>query len=189
MGLSIRGGYRALLKRSASTRLFGCLERCRLLSISRHRPVSHAARRQWQGPEGDLRILRWPRPFPFLILGRVLREWATRYASISAARLASQGMDGESRWRKYERQIHDRLVKMAGGENAEVIFDGRLPGRLSGTERQVDVLVRGEFAGGVGEATMAVDCKCFSKKVDVEAFVGLVDDVGTDLGLIVTTGA
>lgn len=99
-------------------------------------------------------------------------------------------MDGEPRWRKYERQIHDRLVKMAGGEKAEVTFDERLPGRLSGADRQVDVLVRGEFAGGVGEATMAVDCKCFSKKVDVkdvEAFVGLVDDVGTDLGLIVTT--
>lgn len=99
-------------------------------------------------------------------------------------------MDGEPRWRIYERQIHDRLTKMAGSEKAEVTFDERLLGRLSAAERQVDVLVKGEFAGGVGEATMAVDCKCFSKKVDVkdvEAFVELVNDVGTDLGLMVTT--
>jgi hypothetical protein len=37
---------------------------------------------------------------------------------------------------------------------------------------------------------MAVDCKCFTRNVDVKAvevFIGLVEDVGTDFGLIVTT--
>lgn len=100
-------------------------------------------------------------------------------------------MDHQPPWRRYERQIHDRLVRAAGGdEKAEVVFDKRLPGRLSGVERQVDIFVQGEFANGVGQATMAVDCKCFTRKVDVkqvETFIGLVDDVGTDLGLIVTT--
>jgi hypothetical protein len=50
--------------------------------------------------------------------------------------------------------------------------------------RQVDVYVRGSFAN-IGEATMAVDCKCFSRTVDVkdvEMVMGLVDDVGADLG-------
>jgi hypothetical protein len=100
-------------------------------------------------------------------------------------------MVDEPAWRKYEKQIYDRLVRSAGGdERAEVVFDKRLPGRLSGAERQVDVYVRGTFADRVGEATMAVDCKCFTRNVDVkavEAFIGLVNDVGTDFGLIVTT--
>jgi hypothetical protein len=94
-------------------------------------------------------------------------------------------------WRKYEHQIHQRLVGMAGDdETANIEFDARLPGSLSGIERQVDVFVEGSFAGHVGRGTMAVDCKCFSRNVDVkdaEAFMGLVDDVGTDFGLIVTT--
>jgi hypothetical protein len=37
---------------------------------------------------------------------------------------------------------------------------------------------------------MAVDCKCFSRNVDVknvETVMGLVEDVGADLALIVTT--
>ncbi len=100
-------------------------------------------------------------------------------------------MEDEPDWREYERQIYERLLKAAGGEGkASVTFDKQLPGRLSRVERQVDVYVEGEFANGVGEATMAVDCKYFARKVDVkgvEAFIGLVEDVGTALGLLVTT--
>jgi hypothetical protein len=97
----------------------------------------------------------------------------------------------EPAWRRYERQIYARLAKAAGGAGAATVtFDKRLPGKLSRVERQVDVYVEGEFANEVGKATMAVDCKCFDRNVDVkavEAFIGLVDDVGADLGLIVTT--
>jgi hypothetical protein len=100
-------------------------------------------------------------------------------------------MAEEPDWRRYEKQIYERLVKSAGGKDTvEVTFDKRMPGRLSGTTRQVDVYVEGEFANQIGHATMAVDCKCFDRKVDVkavEAFIGLVNDVGTDLGLLVTT--
>jgi hypothetical protein len=91
-------------------------------------------------------------------------------------------------WRAYEEQIHERLLRLAGLD-AEVTFDARLPGKLSGVERQVDIFISGTFAN-VGTATMAVDCKCFSRKVDVknvEMAIGLVEDVGSDLGLIVTT--
>lgn len=97
----------------------------------------------------------------------------------------------EPEWRRYEQQIHDRLVKAAGGDDkAEVTFDKHLPGRYSEKMRQIDVYVVGSFAGHVGRGEMAVDCKCFSRKVnvkDIEAFIGLVEDVGTDFGLMVTT--
>ena len=100
-------------------------------------------------------------------------------------------MTSDPPWRQYEKQIHERLIALAGGDDeAEIVFDHHLPGRYSGVDRQVDVYVKGSFAGNVGEGTMAVDCKCFERKVnvkDVEAFVGLVEDVNTDLGLIVTT--
>lgn len=97
-------------------------------------------------------------------------------------------MSGDRDWRAYETQIFTRLKETAGPD-AEVTFDLKLTGRYSGVDRQIDVLVRGSFTG-IGEATMAVDCKCFSTKVDVkhvEMVMGLVDDVGTDIGLLVTT--
>jgi restriction endonuclease len=94
-------------------------------------------------------------------------------------------------WREYEKQIYDRLVKAAGGDDeATVTFDARLPGRFSKVDRQIDAYVEGRFADCVARGTMAVDCKCFSRRVDVkdvETFIGLVEDVGTDFGLLVTT--
>jgi hypothetical protein len=98
-------------------------------------------------------------------------------------------MSSERDWKQYENQIFERLKEMAGPD-AEVNFDVSMPGRLSRVDRQIDVFVRGDFAGHVTRATMAVDCKCFSRKVDVkdvETFIGLVEDVGTDFGLLVTT--
>lgn len=95
----------------------------------------------------------------------------------------------ERDWRNYETQILERLREMAGGD-ADVEFDASLSGRYSKIKRQVDIHVCGNFAGRVAHGTMAVDCKCFSRNVDVkdvETFIGLVDDVGTDFGLLVTT--
>jgi hypothetical protein len=94
-------------------------------------------------------------------------------------------------WRNYEEQIYEMLVEKASPD-AQVEFDVRLPGHQSGTERQVDVHVTGEFAGRVlpGPATLAVDCKCWSRTVnvpDVERFMGLLEDIGADMGLIITT--
>ncbi len=94
----------------------------------------------------------------------------------------------ERDWKQYESQIHQHLLKVAG-DDATIEFDVQLPGRLSGVDRQVDIYVRGSFAN-IGEATMAVDCKCFSRSVDVkhvETVLGLVEDVGTTIGLLVTT--
>jgi len=98
-------------------------------------------------------------------------------------------MASDRDWRQYERQIFDRLTKLAG-EDSVVEFDQSVPGYLSEAERQVDVLVRGRFAGQTATGTMAVDCKCWSKKVDVmdvDRFVGTIEDIRTDFGLLVTT--
>jgi hypothetical protein len=75
------------------------------------------------------------------------------------------------------------------GDGAEVRRDVRIGGRRSGTERQVDVLVRGMLFG-LPDATLAVDCKRWKKKLDVadvEAFIAVLDDLGVDLGMLMTT--
>jgi hypothetical protein len=96
-------------------------------------------------------------------------------------------------WKQYEMQIASSLRQHASPD-ARVIFDDRgklkLPGRFSGVLRQIDVLVEGSFAGLPGERRMLVDCKCFSRKIDiphVEAFAGMLDDVNVEMGLLVTT--
>ena len=100
------------------------------------------------------------------------------------------GEGGDPDWRKYEKQIARHMRDLAGGD-ASVEFDVKLPGLQSGTLRQVDVLVTGSFAGRVGERlTAAVECKHYKRNVDVkvvEAFLGFVDDVGTDLGFVFTS--
>jgi hypothetical protein len=102
-------------------------------------------------------------------------------------------MKPEPAWKAYERQIFDRLRARAAPD-ADVSFDERgrqrLPGYFSGTDRQIDVIVRGRFAGLEGDHLMVVDCKCINRRIDVthvEAFGGLVEDVGAPLGLMVTT--
>jgi hypothetical protein len=102
-------------------------------------------------------------------------------------------MTPEPAWKAYERQIFERL-KAGAAADAEVSFDEdgtqRLPGRFSGIDRQIDVVVRGRFAGLNGEYLMVVDCKCIKERIDVtqvETFGGLVQDVGAPLALMVTT--
>ncbi|GAB7048400.1 restriction endonuclease [Catenuloplanes indicus] len=95
----------------------------------------------------------------------------------------------EPLWKSYERQICAVLRKL-GGEDATVLFDQQIPGRFSGVNRQIDILVRGTFAGQPHVHDMVVDCKMFSRKLDVthvENFVGLLEDVNCALGLLVTT--
>jgi hypothetical protein len=94
------------------------------------------------------------------------------------------------RWRDYEEAICARLRELAGS-HGEITFDQRVTGRISGRERQVDILVTGDFPGIRGEpTTLACDCKSWTRRVDiqeVDRFVGFIDDVGTDLGLLVTS--
>jgi hypothetical protein len=95
-------------------------------------------------------------------------------------------------WRHYEDQIFDRL-KQRAGDAADVQFDQYLPGRFSEVDRQMDITVRGMFAPMPHPILAVADCKCWSTKVDVsdvEALIGLVEDVGATLRLLITkTGA
>jgi len=92
-------------------------------------------------------------------------------------------------WRNYEEQILEKVKEWAGPD-AKIEFDQRLPGEISGGMRQIDILVTADFAGELVEAgTAAIDCKCYGRRIhvgDADKFVGLIEDVRTDFGLLIT---
>src|SRR4051794_31190501 len=99
-------------------------------------------------------------------------------------------MADEPEWRQYEREVHKRLEEL-GGDGSTVEFDQKIRGRYSGVMRQVDAVITGGYAGEIDQGVKAVvDCKFYKDNVDVkgmEAFMGLVDDIGYEMGFMVTT--
>jgi hypothetical protein len=93
-----------------------------------------------------------------------------------------------SEYRDYENGIADVLAYLAG-DSATVERNVRLPGRRSGRSRQIDVLLRGRIFG-MADATLIVDCKRRRTPADVkavESFIGMIEDVGADVGIVMTT--
>ena len=89
---------------------------------------------------------------------------------------------------EYENGVADVLAYLAR-DAAVVKRNVHLQGRKSHTSRQIDVMVSGKIFG-LDDATMIVDCKRYKGPLDVNhvgAFVGLLEDVGADFGLLVTT--
>jgi hypothetical protein len=91
-------------------------------------------------------------------------------------------------WKRYEKQVADLIRDRAIGP-VKITADTKIVGQLSEVPRQIDILIEGNVSG-IADVTIALDCKCFSKKVDVkdvEAFLGMVEDVGVNMGMLVTT--
>jgi hypothetical protein len=98
-------------------------------------------------------------------------------------------MGNATAWRDYQEWVATWAQDLAG-DDAVVEHDVRLPGRRSGVQRQVDALVKGQFAGGVvGSATAIIESKLYGRNVnvtDIHSFAGLIEDVGADFGVLVT---
>ena len=87
-------------------------------------------------------------------------------------------------WKQYEQEVYDELTSLF--PSAHVLRNQRRMGR-SGMMRQLDFLVEEHVAGRL--LSIVWDGKYFSRKVDVgevEAFTGLVRDVGAHKGVLVT---
>lgn len=87
-------------------------------------------------------------------------------------------------WRKLEQLV--ARIQQQLTPDADVIHDAKIMGRNSGRRRQIDVLVRQQV--GQYEIQIAIECKDTKSKVgapDVEAFVGKLDDVGVQKGVMV----
>ena len=91
----------------------------------------------------------------------------------------------EPKWRVYEKVIADLEESYP---NCTVERNHRVRGRHSDALREVDVWISGRV--GRHEVHIAVDCKCYTDPVDVkeiESFLGMVDDIGADKAVLVST--
>jgi hypothetical protein len=96
--------------------------------------------------------------------------------------------DSGTMFREYENGVADILGFLAEG-TATIERNVHRAGHLSGQSRQIDVLLEGPIFG-LTNATILVDCKRWNKRVAlpaVEGFIGLVEDVGADIGFIIST--
>jgi len=83
-------------------------------------------------------------------------------------------------WRGYEAYILGSLAAQFPDVRLEP--DARLPGKRSGTMRQIDILAH-------ANEPVAFECKYFSRRVDVkcvETVIGMLNDVELKRGAIVT---
>tara|TARA_R110000744_G_scaffold36034_3_gene83226 strand:+ start:110235 stop:111089 length:855 start_codon:yes stop_codon:yes gene_type:complete len=88
-------------------------------------------------------------------------------------------------WRSFEQDIFGELKVRY--KDAEVLHDVKLEGRLSDVKRQADIVLRRKKFGR--EIVTVFEAKFYSKKVDVkdvDSFVGFLDDVGADQGVLYT---
>jgi len=87
-------------------------------------------------------------------------------------------------WREFE----DLIEGMHRGfhPGAKITRNEKVRGKNSNSLRDIDICVRQKV--GLYELLIAVDCKKRGRKVDapqMHEFIGLKDDVGTHLGVIV----
>lgn len=91
-------------------------------------------------------------------------------------------------WEVYERMIA-RLIADQSGTDLCVTPNARVTGKISGTARQIDVLIDARHDTDNAHR-LIVDAKHRRRKVDVkdvEEFLGLVNDVGATHGYLVTS--
>lgn len=88
-------------------------------------------------------------------------------------------------WKSYEKEILKYFQETF--PETQISFDRKVIGKYSKVERQIDILIEGEIAGY--EIRIVVDCKHFSKNIDVkqvESFSSMVEDVEGHQGILIT---
>jgi hypothetical protein len=89
-------------------------------------------------------------------------------------------------WKEYEKLIYSEF--QIRYPDCEITHNAYIEGKLSGVNRQIDVLIVATIAGN--KFITVVDAKMYNKPIDVkgvEEFLSMVNDVGAQRGLMVTT--
>lgn len=90
----------------------------------------------------------------------------------------------KEKWKRFEDLAAH--IQRTLAPDATVEQNVRIPGKSSGVERQVDIVVRAR--AGQYDLFVAIDCKDYKRKVDVKAveqFIGLSKDVGANKGAMI----
>lgn len=89
-------------------------------------------------------------------------------------------------WKDYEESIFEKF-ESEFGTNHELIKNTRIEGKFSKIKRQVDILIKSKIIGyGI---LGVIECKYFSIKINVkivDSFIGFLEDVGANFGVIIT---
>jgi hypothetical protein len=88
-------------------------------------------------------------------------------------------------WEVYEDKIFGKFHSEF--PYCKIIKDMKLMGQFSRTQRQIDVGIVGTMAGV--ELLGVIECKYFSKRVDVkvfEGFISFLEDVKANFGIVIT---
>lgn len=86
-------------------------------------------------------------------------------------------------WEIYEADVRNHTAALDA--DATVQHNVNLPGKISKTPRQIDVLVKGIVAGQ--EIVIAIECKKYAKKIGIgkiDEFAGKLEDIGVDRGIL-----
>lgn len=91
-------------------------------------------------------------------------------------------------WREYEEAVFEECERVFHYKEAEILKNAHIVGHISGSKRQIDVLVR-LLKEGKTYCTIVVECKHYTQKIDiktVDSFVGFLKDVGAQRGILVS---
>src|SRR5690349_12270830 len=95
-------------------------------------------------------------------------------------------MTNKPKWRRFE-DLAAHIQRSLAQPDAKVDQDVRIVGRDSGVGRQIDIALR--IRAAQYDLLIAIDCKDHKRKIDVkdvEAFIGLVKDVGANKGAMIS---
>lgn len=89
-------------------------------------------------------------------------------------------------WKEYEQEIFVQMQKRY--VDASILYNQKVPGRISGTERQIDILIEDQSLDS--PIRTIVDAKRRSSPIDIndiESFISMMADVGAHRGILVAT--
>ena len=90
----------------------------------------------------------------------------------------------ENKSKRFEKLV--AKIQSDFSKNAEVKHDEKVIGRITKSERQIDVSVR--FKSGQFDVFVAIECKDWNVPIDspeIESFIQKMDDIGADRGAMV----
>ena len=91
-------------------------------------------------------------------------------------------------WKDYEDAVYEECQRAYHFREAEIIKNTHIVGKYSGVKRQIDVLVK-LLKKGIVTSTVIIECKHYGKKINVkivDSFIGCLEDVGAEKGIIVS---
>ena len=91
-------------------------------------------------------------------------------------------------WQEYEEAVYQECERVYHFRKCEITKNAHIVGRFSGVKRQIDVLVQFVNKESV-ISIIIVECKHYAQRINVkivDSFIGCLEDVGADKGIIVS---